>query len=228
MSVTSIQEKLAKDIILFGKICFPNMFSSESPKFHYEIAELLQDLSNNKLNIIAPRGHAKSSLVACVFPIWHILTEKGSKFVVLSSKTEGHAVRLLQTIKNALEYSAELRSIYGYWGQHSAKTWARTEVVLRDDTMIMCRGTGQQVVGLKHGNQRPTLVILDDPEDMNNTKTAEAMEFNLKWLLQSMAPALDAKRGRLAVIGTPQHQRCMVEMLVQTEGWVSRRYKALQ
>ena len=63
------------------------MFSSESPKFHYEIAELLQDFSNNKLNIIAPRGHAKSSLVACVFPIWHILTEKGSKFVVLSSKT---------------------------------------------------------------------------------------------------------------------------------------------
>ena len=80
---------------------------------------------------------------------------------------------------------------------------------------------------MKHGNQRPTLVILDDPEDMNNTKTAEAMEFNLKWLLQSMAPALDAKRGRLAVIGTPQHQRCMVETLVQTEGWVSRRYKAL-
>ena len=94
--------------------------------------------------------------------------------------------------------------------------------------MIMCRGTGQQVVGLKHGNQRPTLVILDDPEDMNNTKTAEAMEFNLKWLLQSMSPALDAKRGRLAVIGTPQHQRCMVETLMQTEGWVSKRYNALQ
>ena len=228
MSVTSIQDKLANDIILFGKICFPNMFSSASPNFHHEIAELLIDRSNNKLNIIAPRGHAKSSLVACVFPIWHILTEKGTKFIVLSSKTEGHAVRLLQTIKNALEYSAELRSVYGYWGQHSARTWARTEIVLKDDTMIMCRGTGQQVVGLKHGNQRPTLVVLDDPEDMINTKTSEAMEYNLKWLLQSMVPALDAKRGRLAVIGTPQHQRCMVETLTQTDGWTSRRYKALQ
>ena len=204
------------------------MFSSSSPEFHYEIAELLEDISINKLNIIAPRGHAKSSLVACVFPIWHILTQKGTKFVVLSSKTEGHAVRLLQTIKNALEYSMELRSVYGYWGQHTSRTWSRTEIILKDDTMIMCRGTGQQVVGLKHGNQRPTLVVLDDPEDMNNTKTSEAMEFNLKWLLQSMSPALDAKRGRLAVIGTPQHQRCMVETLMQTDGWVSRRYKALQ
>ena len=226
--ISSVQKKLANDIILFGKICLPSMFSSASPEFHYEIAELLENPDYNKLNIIAPRGHAKSSLVACVFPIWHVLTHKGSKFVVLSSKTEGHAVRLLQTIKNALDYSMELRSVFGYWGQHTARSWSRTEVVLKDDSMIMCRGTGQQVVGLKHGNQRPTLVVLDDPEDMNNTKTSEAMEFNLKWLLQSLIPALDAKRGRLAVIGTPQHQRCMVETLMDTDGWISKRYKALQ
>ena len=94
--------------------------------------------------------------------------------------------------------------------------------------MIMCRGTGQQVVGLKHGNQRPTLVILDDPEDMNNTKTSEAMEFNLRWLLQALIPGLDAKKGRIAVIGTPQHQRCMVEMLQQMYDWNALRYKALQ
>ena len=228
LRLNSVREKLSKDIILFGKICFPSMFSSASPKFHYEIAKKLENEELNKLNIIAPRGHAKSSLVACVFPIWHIFTQPGSKFVVLSSKTEGHAVRLLQTIKNALEYSMELRGVYGYWGQHASRQWSRTEVVLKDDTMIMCRGTGQQVVGLKHGNQRPTLVVLDDPEDMNNTKTSEAMEFNLRWLLQSLVPALDAQRGRLAVIGTPQHQRCMVETLMLTDGWDSSRYKALQ
>jgi len=228
MSSLAIKEKLSQNLILFGKICFPNMFSTESPPFHYEIAELLEDATKNKLNIIAPRGHAKSSIVACVFPIWHILTQKGQKFVVLSSKTEGHAVRLLQTIKNALEYSGELKSIYGYWGQHCAKQWSRTMIVLKDDTMVMCRGTGQQVVGLKHGNQRPTLVVLDDPEDMVNTKTSEAMEYNLRWLLQSLVPSLDAKRGRLAIIGTPQHQRCMVETLCKTQGWVSKGYKALQ
>ena len=227
-NIQQIKEKLKNDIILFGKICLPSMFSSKSPNFHHELADLLVQPDINKLNVIAPRGHAKSSLIACIFPLWHILTQEGTKFVVLSSKTEGHAVRLLQTIKNALEYSMELRSVYGYFGQHSARQWSRTEVVLRDDSMIMCRGTGQQVVGLKHGNQRPTLVVLDDPEDMNNTKTAEAMEFNLRWLLQSMVPALDAKRGRIAVIGTPQHQRCLVETLMQTEGWESRRYKALQ
>ena len=223
-----IREKLKDDIILFGKICFPTMFSIDSPPFHHEIADILVNKENRKVSIIAPRGHAKSSLVACVFPLWHIFTDVGQKFIVLSSKTEGHAVRLLQTIKNALEYSMELRSVYGYWGQHSSRQWTRTEIVLKDDTMIMCRGTGQQVVGLKHGNQRPTLVVLDDPEDMNNTKTSEAMEFNLRWLLQALIPGLDAKKGRIAVIGTPQHQRCMVEMLQQMYDWNALRYKALQ
>ena len=113
LRLNSVKEKLSKDLILFGKICLPSMFSSVSPRFHYEIAEKLENREINKLSVIAPRGHAKSSLVACVFPLWHILTEAGSKFVVLSSKTEGHAVRLLQTIKNALEYSMELRGIYG-------------------------------------------------------------------------------------------------------------------
>ena len=223
-NIQQIKEKLRNDIILFGKICLPSMFSSKSPNFHHELADLLVQPHINKLNVIAPRGHAKSSLIACIFPLWHILTQEGTKFVVLSSKTEGHAVRLLQTIKNALEYSMELRSVYGYFGQHSARQWSRTEVVLRDDSMIMCRGTGQQVVGLKHGNQRPTLVVLDDPEDMNNTKTAEAMEQNLRWLLQSAVPSLDPTKGRIIVIGTPQHQRCMVEILKQMKGWVNMHF----
>ena len=71
--ISSVQKKLANDIILFGKICLPSMFSSASPEFHYEIAELLENPDYNKLNIIAPRGDAKSSLGACVFPIWHVL-----------------------------------------------------------------------------------------------------------------------------------------------------------
>jgi phage terminase large subunit-like protein len=94
--------------------------------------------------------------------------------------------------------------------------------------MIICRGTGQQVVGLKHGDQRPTLIILDDPEDMMNTKTTEAMDFNQRWLFQALLPSTDPLRGKVCVIGTPQHQRCIVETLDHMEGWTSMRYKAIQ
>lgn len=222
-----ILESCKRDMLLFGKLALPNMFSVKTPPFHRLICNVLQG-DARKINIVAPRGHAKSSMAACVWPLHHIFFSEGAKVVVLVSKTEGHAKRLLQTIKDALDYSIPLRQIVGYWGEHSARKWAESEVVLKDNTLIVCRGTGQQVVGLKHGNQRPTLIILDDPEDMNNTKTPEAMEYNLRWLLQALMPSVDPLRGKVCVIGTPQHQRCIVETLKNMEGWVNLRFKAIQ
>jgi predicted phage terminase large subunit-like protein len=143
----------------------------------------------------------------------------------LISRTQDNAVKLLGTIKDALDYSETLRALFGYWGMHSARSWAKTEIELKDGSMIICKGTGQQLRGIKHGNQRPTLIIVDDPEDENNTKTAEAMESNLRWLLQSAVPSLDPVKGRLAVIGTPIHQRCLVETLKEMKGWNNMLFK---
>ena len=212
-------------MILFGKISMPNMFSSPSPDFHYEIADALMDSTMKQVNIIAPRGHAKSSIVGGVFPLYHLMFDKGKKLVVLISRTQDHAVKLLGTIKDVLDYSPQFRSVFGYWGQHSAKQWSKTEIELKDGSMIICKGTGQQLRGIKVGNQRPTLIIVDDPEDENNTKTAEAMEQNLRWLLQSAIPSLDPLRGKIAVIGTPQHQRCLVETLKEMDGWKNMLFK---
>lgn len=218
---------VSKDMLKFGKVCLPNMFSQESPEFHKEITEIFHNKEIKKINIIAPRGHAKSSIGAGVFPLHHILCDPGQKVVVLSSKTQGHSIDQLQTIKDALEYSMPLRAIFGYWGQHSAKVWTKDRVVLKDNSAIICKGTGQQVRGLKFGNQRPTLFILDDPEDENNTKTSEAMEWNLRWLLQGVEPGLDPHIGRVLVIGTPQHQSCLVETLDVMKGYTTKRYKAM-
>ena len=212
-------------MILFGKVIMPNMFSAPSPKFHYEIAKELMDDEIKQVNIIAPRGHAKSSIVGGVYPLYHLMFDKGKKLVVLISRTQDHAVKLLGTIKDTLDYSNQFRSVFGYWGQHSAKQWAKSEVTLKDGSVVICKGTGQQLRGIKVGNQRPTLIIVDDPEDENNTKTAEAMEQNLRWLLQSAVPSLDPLRGMIAIIGTPQHQRCIVETLKEMDGWRNMMFK---
>jgi phage terminase large subunit-like protein len=225
MDKKDILKKLEKNMILFGKVCMPNMFSAKSPSFHYEISDTLMDESEKQVNIIAPRGHAKSSIVGGVFPLWHIMFGKGKKLIVLVSRTQDHAVKLLGTIKDVLDYSPQFREIFGYWGINSARIWAKAEISLKDGSMIICKGTGQQLRGIKVGNQRPTMIILDDPEDENNTKTAEAMESNLRWLLQSALPSLDPIKGRIAIIGTPIHQRCIVETLKDMTGWKNMLFK---
>ena len=210
----------------------PRTFFLPSPQFHLDLENDYLDPKLNHLNFIAPRDHAKSSVVALCFVLYHIMvrfyTGKSPSFVLLVGKTQEQAQLLLETIKDALDYGLQFKKLFGYWGKHSARQWGSASVVLKDGTRILCRGTGQMVRGLKNINQRPTLIILDDPEDENNTKTNEAMETNLNWMLRSLEPAVDyGVGGKLIVIGTPIKGRCMVEVLAKMRGWHTRRYRAL-
>jgi len=223
------KEQLRANPILFGRVCMPRMFSLPSPALHYEWSNLYLDKSIKKINIEAPRGMAKSSIWACVFVMHHIFADEPgtNKVVVLSSKTQGHTVNLLQTIKDVLDYSIRFRSIYGYHGRHVARTWTRDTAVLKTGDVITCRGIGQQIHGIKYGDQRPTLFVADDLEDENNTKTAEAMDQNLKWLLQAAVPCLDAEKGRIINIATPENEGCICETLFDMGDWHSKRYSAI-
>lgn len=100
---------MQQDMLLFGRMVMPNMFSENSPPFHYEITKYLQDDDIKQLNVIAPRGHAKSSVVAGVYPLFHLMFDQGVKVIVLVSRTQQHAVKLLGTIKDVLDYSQEFR-----------------------------------------------------------------------------------------------------------------------
>ncbi len=224
---SSIKAQLANDELLFGKVAIPEMFTEPSADFHREVADLLIDPELKKLLIVAPRKHAKSSLVGCVHALHHIMYDKGPKVVVLVSRTLPHAKRLLGTIKDVLDYAPEFRRIFGYWGRFSAREWSTSQIVLKDGTLVIALGTGQMVVGLKQVHQRPTLIILDDPEDMENTKTAAALRFNLRWLLKALVPTLDTKQGRIIVIGTPQCEGCMILKLFELPGWKTKLYHSI-
>ena len=53
----NILRKLKDNMILFGKVVIPNMFSVNSPDFHYDIANYLMNKDEKQVNIIAPREH---------------------------------------------------------------------------------------------------------------------------------------------------------------------------
>ena len=225
--MAKVRAQIRPDMLLFGKVAIPEMFTEPSAPFHREIADILLDPEARKVLIMAPRKHAKSSLVACVKVLHHIMYDKGPKVVVLASKTGPHAKRLLGTIKHVLDTGKAFRKIFGDWGEATSRQWAQDQIVLKDGTLVIALGTGQQIVGLKEGHQRPTLIIFDDPEDMENTKTDYMMRFNMKWLLKSLLPTLDTKRGRIVVIGTPQCEGCMILKMFKLPGWVRKQYQGI-
>jgi len=234
-SKDEIMQMCAGSVTDFGRIVMPKWAKKPSPSFHYEIDDRLKDPTIDRLNIIAPRGFAKTSVVGVFFPLWHIFVEhlhrdqpRRPSFVVIASKSRYHAVNIISSIKEVLEDSPYFRSLFGDWAKNP-KVWTRDEIVLRDGTTILARGTGQQVRGLNKYGVRPSLIVLDDPEDENNTKTPEAMEDNLRWLLQGLVPALARDRpSKVVVIGTPMHERGMVNELSRMPVWSTMHYSAIK
>lgn len=215
-----------------GKVTMPGLFAVKTPAFHLELEQDYLDYTQTFTCIIAPRGHAKSSIVSCVFAIHHAFCAwpdllGATPFVLIQSKTGPHAERLLQSIKDVLTYSESFRAVFGYHGRENARKWREDVVILDTGAIIMSKGMGQQMVGVKIGNQRPTFIISDDPEDMENTKTPAAIKYNMAWFLQSLVPSRDPRVGRVFVIGTPQAESCIVETLSQSTTWKSRRYQAM-
>ena len=53
----------SKDLIAFGKLFLDNDFMrSDTPFFHYEIADVIDDKEVKQVAIIVPRGHGKTVL----------------------------------------------------------------------------------------------------------------------------------------------------------------------
>jgi len=227
MSVNNIIRDLQDELLLFGKIIMPSTFWCDSPVVHYEIEDVLLDPIKLRVNLILPRGTAKTTIAGEVKPMHHIFVEdEGSpKFVVIVSKTQSHSKDRLRKVKDVITTSDSFKAIFGEWGPDTSVTWRDDIIVLKNKTVVMTRGLGQPIRGLNMFGMRPTLIILDDPEDENNTKTPEAMEANFRWLLQGALPALDEKGGKskCIVIGTPLNQRCMVETLADMTDWYTMR-----
>jgi hypothetical protein len=227
MAQNELLRDLESELLLFGKIIMPSTFWAESPAVHYDIESILLDPEKLKVNLILPRGTAKTTLAGEVKPMHHIFVEnQGSpKFVVIVSKTQSHSKDRLRKIKDVITDSAQFKAIFGEWGESTAIAWRDDMIVLKNKTVILTRGLGQPIRGLNMFGMRPTLIILDDPEDENNTKTPEAMEANLRWLLQGALPALDERGGtsKCIIIGTPLNQRCMVETVNDMDDWFTFR-----
>jgi len=68
-NISTAEEELrlaSKDLIAFGKLFLPEDFMrSESPFFHYEVADALSNLDVRQLAVILPRGHGKTVLTKC-------------------------------------------------------------------------------------------------------------------------------------------------------------------
>ena len=151
---------LAKnDLIAFGKLFLPDDFKrSETPFFHYEVADAVNDLDTRQLAVILPRGHGKTVLTKC--SILHDFCFATDPlfygWVAASSKI---SVPNLDYVKYHLEYNEKF--LY-YFGNLKGKKWTEDDIELKNGCKLISKSNLSGIRGGAKLHKRYDLIVLDD------------------------------------------------------------------
>tara|TARA_R100001594_G_scaffold74282_1_gene108925 strand:+ start:1433 stop:2986 length:1554 start_codon:yes stop_codon:yes gene_type:complete len=204
-NVSKMEEELQlayKDMIAFGKLFLPDDFMrSETPFFHYEVADAISNRDYRQMAVILPRGHGKTVLTKC--SIMHDFCFAQSPlfygWVAASSKI---SVPNLDYIKYHLEYNE--RVLY-YFGNLKGRKWTEDDIELSNGCKLISKSNLSGIRGGAKLHKRYDLIILDDFEDENNTVTPESRAKIANLVTAVVFPALEPADGRLRINGTPVH-----------------------
>ena len=207
-----ILELAKSDLIAFGKLFLPDDFKrSETPPFHYEIADCIDDKSCKQLAIIVPRGHGKTVLTkASILKDFCFADEL--RFYAWVSATQKLSVGNMDYVRYHFEYNDRLKY---YFGPMKGSKWTEEDIETRNGCKLISKSN---VAGIRGGaklHKRYDLIVLDDFEHEANTITPEARAKNANLVTAVVHPALEPHTGRLRVNGTPVHFDSFINNLLR-------------
>ena len=223
------------DLVSFGKLFLPDDFMrSETPFFHYEVMDAINDHSIRQLAVVLPRGHGKTVLTKCGIMHDFCFTKEPLFYgwVAASSKI---SVPNLDYIKYHLEYNDKVRY---YFGDLKGKKWTEDDIELKNGCKLISKSNLSGIRGGAKLHKRYDLIVLDDFEDENNTITTESRSKIANLVTAVVFPALEPKSGRLRINGTPVHFDAFITNVLngyfqaktkeEDYSWKVITYKALQ
>ncbi len=159
------------------------------------------------------RESAKTSICTISFPIWAILSGQ-AHFVVIASQTRQQSRTHLANIRRILEDNPLLKNDFGPFEEESDEWGAYAITSKKYDARIIAVSTDQAVRGALYKHYRPDLIICDDIEDLNSTRTRESRNKIYNWFVSEIVP-LGSKRTRIFVLGNFLHELSLVCKLME-------------
>lgn len=178
-----------------------------SADFHKTLCNLLDNITKGVQRTHVAwsvgRGHAKTAYLSNGY-LCHQVAYRLRQYIVEISETTEVAGDFISWTRNQLKYNEKLREDFGVL-LHEQKSQNlkdnNTEFITLSGTKVEAKGIGTQMRGLRHGNTRPDLFLLDDLESKGNTNTPELIENSKRWFREEMLPAL-SRKGMCIYMGT--------------------------
>jgi predicted phage terminase large subunit-like protein len=215
-----------KHLLGFSLIYLTGYFTDPPATFHAELVHALQDENERRVLILGFRGSGKSTFGSLALPLWAALEYPDKyPFIILVADSSRQATLNISAIKHELETNNLIKQDYGeikgnviedFSLQGEGEEWQKQNIVLSNGVRILARSRGQKVRGLRHLQYRPRLVVIDDPEDGEWVRTKENRDKSDRWLRAEIMPGMDARKGKLVVIGNLLHMDALLPRLKGT------------
>lgn len=174
----------------------------------------------------APRGNAKSTILTLAYPLYCICFNL-ERYIILVSDTHTQAKQLLADIKTELENNEELKKDFPLACKKGEK-WNDNEIITGNNIMLTALGMRGKIRGRKYGSWRPTLILIDDPENDESAVSKRQRERARTWLLNSCMKAGVPDHTNIIIVGTVINAECLVEYLAGKSEWRTRTYASIR
>ena len=202
----------------------------DAPDIHRELAELLQDVADNKVKRISwsmPRGHGKSMMLSNVFPAFCIVYQL-KRFILIISEAEAQSQKFSEWINDQLKNNAKLRWVYGDAIAPNKKLGHKDNVEMFDNgyTMVQSAGMGKRLRGIRYKSFRPDCVIGDDCESQQNTNTLELRQKNIEFWNKVIMP-IGTPDTSFVYMGTLVHPNSLLTHIHERADFKGKIYSAI-
>ena len=173
------------------------------PSWHHSNwLNLLEDKSNSKLVVLAPRNHAKSTDFSIIYPSWEIGNRPQVRIIIVSSAAS-QSQAFLRSIKYLIEDEPNYFNIFGNLKPDRPEKWTEREVIVNrpitkeKDPTVSTLGAGGAIL-----SKRADIIICDDILNKENTRTPEQRQKLKEWFTDVLMPVLEPNGGRFIWVST--------------------------
>lgn len=225
-----------RDVLAWGQALLPAHFTAagdghETPPMHRWLSEQLAALESDRgrrLNVIGPRGHAKSTLVTLAYVLQSALQGR-EPYIWIVTETRHQARAHLDAVVHELVENEALRRAYPAAIGAAKPAGVRrraNQVVLANDACIEAFGMGQRVRGRRYRAHRPSLIVCDDLQSDLSLWSPKQREHQHTWFHGTLLAA-GQPQTNVVHLGTALHRDGIALRLAETAGWVSRTFSAV-
>lgn len=226
-AVEDIMVACYNSIAFTSRMIFPERFFREFGPSHEELFEALDDRSLRQILVMAHRDFGKTSLLQLAYSGREVLF-MDSRFLVPVSCSATQAVMQSENLKTELQLNPIINSLWGSVKAAGKETpFSKDMWVATIDggfgSVILPRGSGQQMRGLIYGNFRPDLLLIDDLEDPENLLSEEQRFKQKSWFFATLRNIVDIaeENWRILFMGTPSHEDSLLWDLESDSHWTT-------